>query len=48
MVDKQIKRAMWEALADGMFNIDVSIHICILINLIIYFLKLRVMFLLNL
>jgi hypothetical protein len=48
MVDKHIKRAMWEALADGMFNIDVSIHICILINLIIYFLKLRVMFLLNL
>jgi len=25
--------------ADGMFNIDVSIHICILINLIIYFFK---------
>jgi len=48
IVDKQIKRAMWEALADGMFNIDVSMHICILISLIIYFLKLRVMFLLNL
>jgi len=31
--------------ADGMFNIDVSIHICILIYL---FILLRVMFLLNL
>jgi len=51
-VDKQLKKAMWQALMVYMFDIDVSIHICILINFCFFFFKKKkknigVMFLLN-
>jgi hypothetical protein len=38
-VDKQLKKAMWQALMVYMFDIDVSIHICILINFCFFFFK---------